>query len=95
MTLEFVRFETKDAEALTAGRDQLVDRLRERYGDGFVGARLVRFDDGSIGDLILWGSRETAERAAGEMPSDEAAAAFFGQITEVREMSHAEVLHSS
>ncbi|WP_116245193.1 hypothetical protein [Nocardiopsis sp. FIRDI 009] len=95
MTLEYVHFETRDSDALTASRDRLVRRLRERYGDAFVSARLVRYDDGSIGDVILWGSRETAERAAKEMPSDEAAAEFFGQITTVHDMRHAEVLHSA
>ncbi|MCY9782947.1 hypothetical protein KIK06_03460 [Nocardiopsis sp. EMB25] len=95
MTLEYVRFETSDADALVAGRDGLLHRLKERYGDEFVSAQLVRFDDGSIGDLIQWRSRETAERAAKEMPSDEAVADFFGQITTVHDMRHAEVLHSA
>ncbi|NYJ33274.1 hypothetical protein [Nocardiopsis aegyptia] len=95
MTLEYVRFETDDAEALAAGRDALVERLRERYGSGFVSAQLVRYDDGSIGDVILWATREEAERAAKEMPTDPAAAGFFGRITTVHEMRHAEVLHSA
>ncbi|WP_306370036.1 hypothetical protein [Nocardiopsis sp. CC223A] len=94
MTLEYVHFDTDDAEALTAARDALVERLRERYGSEFVNAHLVRFDDGSVGDVILWASREAAERAAEEMPADPAAAGFFGLITGVREMRHAEVLHS-
>ncbi|WP_017600207.1 hypothetical protein [Nocardiopsis lucentensis] len=95
MTLEYVHFEAKDVDALTADRDRLVHRLKERYGDAFVSARLVRYDDGSIGDVIVWGSREAAERAAKEMPSDEAVADFFGQITTVHDMRHAEVLHSA
>ncbi|WP_304454257.1 hypothetical protein [Nocardiopsis sp. YSL2] len=95
MTLEYVRFETDDAEALTAERDALVARLRERYGTDFVSAHLVRYDDGSIGDVILWAGREAAERAAEEIPADPASAAFFARITEVHDMRHAEVLHSA
>ncbi|GAA1457281.1 hypothetical protein NE857_11670 [Nocardiopsis exhalans] len=95
MTLEYVRFETNDAAALTTARGQLIARLKERYGSDFLSATLVAFDDGSIGDVILWNSREAAERAAKEMPSDPASADFFGQIGAVREMSHAEVLHSA
>ena len=90
-----MRFETDDAEALVAERDALVAHLRKQYGAEVVSANLVRYDDGSIGDVILWASRETAVRAAEEMTSDPAAAGFFGLITTVHEMRHAEVLHSA
>ncbi|MGW7053954.1 hypothetical protein [Streptomyces sp. NPDC054887] len=94
-TIEYVRFETTDPAALTAQRERLVALLRERYGDGFQGAHLARFDDGTLLDFIVWSSAEVAERAAREMPSDPRAAGFFGLIGSVHEMRHAQVLHSA
>ncbi|WP_236241334.1 hypothetical protein [Streptomyces sp. CC228A] len=94
-TIEYVRFDTDDVAGLTAQRDALIDRLRERYGADFLGAHLVRFDDGSLADLLLWASPDAAARAAEEMPGDPAAAGFFGRIGTVHEMRHAEVLHSA
>ncbi|WP_258045080.1 hypothetical protein [Streptomyces sp. SM11] len=68
-TIEYVRFDTDDPAALTAHREQLVDLLRENYGDGFQGAHLARFDDGTVLDFIIWSSADVAERAAKEMPT--------------------------
>ncbi|MBB1256123.1 hypothetical protein [Streptomyces alkaliterrae] len=94
-TIEYVRFETDDPAELSAHRDQLVDLLRERYRDDFLGAHLGRYEDGSMIDLIVWASPEAAQRAAREMPSDPAAGGFFSRIGTVHEMRHAEVLHTA
>lgn len=94
-TIEYVRFESTDPAELAAHREELVTLLRERYGSGFLGAHLARFDDGSFLDLIVWDSPETAARAAREMPGDPAAKGFFSTIGTVHEMRHAEVLHSA
>lgn len=93
-TIEYVRFDTTDAEKLTVQRDRLVSLLRERYATDFLGAHLARFEDGSLLDFLLWASPEAAERVAREMPGDPAAAGFFGLVGEVHEMRHAQVLHS-
>lgn len=93
-TIEYVRFDTTDAEKLTVQRDRLVSLLRERCATDFLGAHLARFEDGSLLDFLLWASPEAAERAAREMPGDPAAAGFFGLVGEVHEMRHAQVLHS-
>ncbi|WP_380284614.1 hypothetical protein [Kitasatospora purpeofusca] len=94
-TIEYVRFETDDPTALTAHREELIDLLRERYGDDFRGAQLARCEDGSMLDLIVWASPEAARRAASEMPGDPRVQGFFGRIGAVHEMRHAEVLHSA
>lgn len=94
-TIEYVRFDTDDPAALTEHREQLISLLKERYGDGFQGAHLARFDDGSVLDFIVWSSAEVARRAAEEMPSDPAAQGFFSRIGTVHEMRHARVLHTA
>ncbi|MEV4230452.1 hypothetical protein AB0J81_25835 [Streptomyces bobili] len=94
-TIEYVRFDTDDPAALTAHREQLVALLRERYGDGFQGAHLARFEDGTVVDFIIWSSAAVAERAAKEMPADARAQGFFSRIGTVHEMRHAQVLHTA
>lgn len=94
-TIEYVRFDTDDPAALTAHRGRLVELLKERYGDGFQGAHLARFDDGTVLDFIIWSSAAVAERAAEEMPTDPRAQGFFSQIGTVHEMRHAQVLHTA
>lgn len=94
-TIEYVRFETSDPSALAAQREHLVQLLRARYGEGFLGAHLAQFDDGSMADFIVWSSAEVAQRAAQEMPTDPEAGQFFALIGDVHEMRHAQVLHSS
>ncbi|MBW1596628.1 hypothetical protein [Streptomyces sp. JJ38] len=94
-TIEYVRFETDDPTALTAHREELIALLKERYGDGFQGAHLARFDDGTVLDFIVWSSAAVAERAAKEMPSDPGAQGFFSRIGTVHEMRHAQVLHTA
>lgn len=93
--IEYVRFDAKNLEALAKSRDALVHHLRETYGEGFISAQLGVFDDGTAVDVIVWASREIADRAAAEMPGDPAVAPFFSQIGAVHEMRHAKVLHSS
>ncbi|MGW7642934.1 hypothetical protein [Streptomyces bobili] len=94
-TIEYVRFDADDPAALTAHREQLVALLRERYGDGFQGAHLAQFEDGTVMDLIIWSSAAVAERAAEEMPADPRAQGFFSRIGTVHEMRHAQVLHTA
>ncbi|GGW51449.1 MULTISPECIES: hypothetical protein [Streptomyces] len=94
-TIEYVRFDADDPAALTAHREQLVALLRERYGDGFQGAHLAQFEDGTVMDLIIWSSAAVAERAAKEMPADPRAQGFFSRIGTVHEMRHAQVLHTA
>ncbi|MFF8321017.1 MULTISPECIES: hypothetical protein [Streptomyces] len=94
-TIEYVRFDADDPAALTAHREQLVALLRERYGDGFQGAHLAQFEDGTVVDLIIWSSAAVAERAAKEMPADPRAQGFFSRIGTVHEMRHAQVLHTA
>ncbi|WP_267245565.1 hypothetical protein [Streptomyces sp. PR69] len=94
-TIEYVRFDSDDPEGLAAHREELVTLLKERYGDGFLGAHLARFDDGSVLDFILWADADVAARAAEEMPSDERARGFFSRVGAVHEMRHAQVLHSA
>ncbi|MCJ1676200.1 hypothetical protein MTF65_02255 [Streptomyces sp. APSN-46.1] len=94
-TIEYVRFDTDDPAALTAHREQLIALLKERYGDGFLGAHLALFDDGTVLDFIIWSSVDVAERAAKEMPTDPRAQGFFSQIGTVHEMRHAQVLHTA
>lgn len=93
--IEYVRFDAKNIEELTKNRDALVKHLGEVYGEGLVSAQLGVFDDGTAVDVIVWASREIADRAAAEMPGDPAVAPFFSQIGAVHEMRHAKVLHSS
>ncbi|PAZ12904.1 hypothetical protein CLM62_27635 [Streptomyces sp. SA15] len=94
-TIEYVRFDTDDPAALTAHREQLVELLKEHYGDGFQGAHLAQFDDGTVLDFIIWSSAAVAERAAKEMPTDPRAQGFFRRIGTVHEMRHAQVLHTA
>ncbi|WP_218017227.1 DUF1428 domain-containing protein [Rhodococcus marinonascens] len=90
-----MRFESANDVDLIAHRDDLVRLLKESYGEDFCGAHLAKCDDGSYLEIIVWGSKEAADRAAHEMPSDPRAAGFFSQIGNVHEMRHAEVLHSA
>ena len=94
LALEFVRFDVKNIDALVASRDDLIAHLRALYGSDLVSAQLGILDDGTAIDVIVWASREAAERAATEMMSDPAAVPFFSQIGDIHEMSHAAIVHS-
>ncbi|GAB2637432.1 hypothetical protein ABI214_18315 [Prescottella soli] len=94
-TIEYVRFEAADPDALVAARGRMVAVLEERYGSDFLGAHLARIDDGSLMDFLIWASPEAAERAAREMPEEGRAQEFFREIGHVHEMRHATVLHTA
>ncbi|WP_017601323.1 hypothetical protein [Nocardiopsis lucentensis] len=93
--IEHVRFATDDPAALTAHPEQLVALPKENYGDGFQGARLARFDDGAVLDLITWSSAAVAERAAEETPTGPRARGSFSRIGAVHETRHAQVPHTA
>ncbi|QNG19510.1 hypothetical protein G4H71_17365 [Rhodococcus triatomae] len=94
-TIEYVRFDASDPDLLLAGRESLIEVLRERYGSDFLGAHLARTDDGSLMDFLIWSSPEAAARAAEEMPRHERTQGFFRQIGHVHEMRHGAVLHTA
>ncbi|MBB4742619.1 hypothetical protein BJY16_006078 [Actinoplanes octamycinicus] len=91
--MELARFtvDPQDVEAMLAARPAMVTALRERFS-GFESLRLVRLDERTWLDVVIWASRAQADEAAatvGDMPECRAA---FAYIKEVVSMEHAEVV---
>jgi len=95
MALEYVRTEIKDFDTFAAQRDQFIEALRQRYGSDFRGAYLGRCDDGSGIVVVLWASRQIADRVEQDLADDPTAQAFFAHVTDVHEVRHAEVVHAT
>jgi hypothetical protein len=69
----------------------MVAALRERFA-GFESLRLVRLDERTWLDVVIWASRAQADEAAamvGDVPECRAA---FAYIKEVVSVEHAEVV---
>ena len=91
--MELARFtvDPQDVEAMLAVRPAMVSALRERFS-GFESLQLVRLDERTWLDVVIWASRAQANEAAalvGEVPECRAA---FACIKEVVSMEHAEVV---
>ena len=95
MALEYVRTRVEDFDTFAAQRDAFVAALRQRYGTDFLGAYLGRCDDGTVIDVVLWASREIADRVEQDLADDVVAQRFFSHVREVHEIRHAEVVHAS
>lgn len=90
-TLEIARFRADPTEEFLAVRAEAMAALAARFA-GFVSSRLIRNADGSLADEIVWTSREHAHAAAENAPSIPECGRYFGLITEVISMEHAEIL---
>lgn len=93
MAMELARFtvDPADVDAMLAARPAMLDALRERF-PGFRSLRLVRLDERTWLDVVVWASRADADDAAakvGDVPECRAAFAF---IKEVVSMEHAEIV---
>ena len=89
--LEIATFRAEVTPAFLDAREGALSALA-RECEGFVSSRLLRRDDGTLADEVVWSSREAAERAAAQAPSMPQAAAYFAHITEVVSMEHAEIV---
>jgi hypothetical protein len=94
LTFELATFTVRDGEeaSLVAERPQMIAALGRAF-PGLLGAWLARRDDGSWIDVILWQSREEAERAAKDVDGVPAAKAWFRHIAESHGLQHVEVAH--
>jgi Antibiotic biosynthesis monooxygenase len=93
MAIELARFTVRDGaeQQLLEGRPTMVAALKRRF-PGCVAAYLTREDDGGWLDVVLWRSREEAERAAALVNSVPECASWFGHIAESRGLRHVEVV---
>ena len=94
LTFELATFTVRDGEeaAFLAERPQMIAALGRAF-PGLLGAWLAKHDDGSWVDVILWQSREEAERAARDVDGVPAAKAWFRHIAESHGLQHVEVAH--
>ena len=92
-TLELARFtlHPDHAEDFLAATDAMVDTVR-RHFDGMLHFSRARLDDGSYVELVLWRSREDAERAAAGVMEIPELAKLFSAIDRVVEMTQGERL---
>ncbi len=68
-------------------RPRMIAAVRDRFPD-LQDAHLLQLDDGSWLDVVRWGSRESAERAAATMQDIPEAAAMMGLIEEIVSFEH-------
>jgi hypothetical protein len=89
---EFATFTVHDADeaALLAKRPAMIEAL-QRAVPGALAAWLVKQDDGSRLDVILWRSRHEVEEAAQTIDEIPEARAWFRHIAESRGIRHAAV----
>lgn len=74
-------------------RKVALEALRGEF-PGLVSEQLVRLDEQTWMDLIVWDTRETADTVAERAPQIPEAAAYFAALDEVVSMEHAEIVHS-
>lgn len=93
LVFEHAGFTVRDGheQALLDERPAMIAALR-RACPGLVSSWLTRRDDGTWLDVILWRSREDAERSAKHIAEVPEAAAWFGHIAESRGIEHLAVL---
>lgn len=65
-----------------------------RECEGFVSSRLLRRDDGTLADEVVWTSREAAQMAAAQVESIPQAARYFAHMNQMVSMEHAEIVVS-
>ena len=68
-------------------RPRMIAAVRQRFPE-LLDARLIQLDDGSWLDLVQWGSREAAERAAASMSEIPEAAAMMNLIDQIVSFEH-------
>lgn len=91
--LELARFAIEDADepTLIATRDRALHALAAAC-PGLVSSQLVRLDDGSWLDAIVWESRAHAVAAAEQAPNIDECARYFGLFAEIIAMEHGELV---
>jgi hypothetical protein len=93
VTFELASFTVRpeDEAALLAERGQMIEALQRAF-PAALAAWLAKQDDGSWLDVILWRSREEAEKAARRIAEVPEARAWFAHIAESRGIRHVEVV---
>lgn len=89
--LEIARFRADLTDEFLASRDAAMAAIANAF-TGLVSQRLIKLDDGSLADELVWTSRDEALAAANAAPEIPAAAAYFGLIDEFVSMDHAEIV---
>lgn len=91
-TMELASFRIQDGaeEALLAERPAMLAAMREAY-PACLAAYLVKQDDGSWTDIVLWRSLADAQESARTIMNVPECAAWFRHISESLGMRHAEV----
>jgi hypothetical protein len=94
LTFEFAHFaiHEDDEPALLAARPDMILALQRAF-PAALAAWLVKQDDGTWLDVILWRSREEAENAARRIDTVPEAAAWFRHISQSMGVRHADVAH--
>ena len=92
-TIEMVRFTVRPGaeEALVYERPAMVEAVRAEF-PGMLSAQLAKLDETTWLELIVWTSREAAQRATEKAHAIPAVAAWFSHIAEVIGIEHADVV---
>jgi hypothetical protein len=81
------RIRTGSEERMLELRPRMIAAVRSRFPE-LQDAHLIQLDDGSWLDVVRWGSRESAERAAAAMQDIPEAAAMMELIEEIVSFEH-------
>jgi heme-degrading monooxygenase HmoA len=94
--VEMARFRVDPARAdeMQSRRVRAFEALQQQC-PGLLSNQLIRLDERTWMDLVVWESRAAAEAAAREALTIPEAAAYFESLDEVVAMEHGEVVHAS
>ena len=93
--LEAIRFTVKPGceEELLSLRDRMLADVRAKH-DGLLRAELCRLDDGTYLDVLLWESKDHAERANADQENIAGFLAWVSNVQEVQAFKMSDVLHA-
>lgn len=89
--LETATFRAEITDDMLTARQEAM-RAIARELEGFVSSRLIRKDDGTLADEVVWSSRESALNAAANALHIPEAVTYFSHLSEIISMEHAEIL---
>ncbi len=95
MAIELASFTIHEGaeETLLAERPAMLKALRERF-PGCLAAYLVKEDDGTWLDVIIWRSREEAEESARLINTIPECVSWFRHIAESGGLRHGQIVDS-
>lgn len=93
--LEVIRYTPKPGgeDALLELRDQMLADIRSKH-DGLLRAEMSKLDDETYIDVLLWESKDHADKANADHENIEGFVAWVGNVGEVQAFEATEVLHA-